>query len=261
MDLDVGEVAQRRGAQVDRRRAAPGSHRPRRVEELLRRPHEIGRSRPHPFGVTDDDVRAGRQLVEQQRHLLDEHGGERLHALDGLAATDRVQQLTQLRVLGEQRRRLALHVLGEQQLAARRRPQPVLGDLERALVGHLEVADLLDLVTPELHAQRVFLGGREDVQDAAAHGEVAALLDELGAGVTGSDEVGDDVGQFQARIARVQFDRHQLAQPRHLRLQQRARRRHDHRQRSGGRVGVRARRRVGEAAQHGQAPAHGVRAR
>ena len=91
----------------------------------------------------------------------------------------------ELRVLAEQRGRPRPHVVGEQQLAARRRPQPVLGDLERALVGDLEVADLLDLVAPELHPQRVLLGRREDVEDAAAHGEVAAPLDQLGAGVAG----------------------------------------------------------------------------
>ena len=73
--------------------------------------------------------------------------------------------------------------VGEQQLAARRRPQPVLGDLEAALVGHREVADLLDRVAPEVHPQRVLLGRREDVQDAAAHGEVAAPLHQVGAGV------------------------------------------------------------------------------
>ena len=44
-------------------------------------------------------------------------------------------------------------------------------------------ADLLDVVAPELHPQRVLLGRREDVEDAAAHGELAALLDQVDAGV------------------------------------------------------------------------------
>ena len=80
------------------------------------------------------------------------------------------------------------HVGGEQQLAARRRPEAVLGDLEGALVGDLEPAHLLDRVAPELDADRVLLGRREDVEDAAAHGELAAPLDEVGAGVGGRDE-------------------------------------------------------------------------
>ena len=77
------------------------------------------------------------------------------------------------------------HLVGEQQLAAGRRPQPVLGDLQGALVGDLEVADLLDVVAPELDPQRVLLGRREDVEDAAADGELAALLDQVDPGVGG----------------------------------------------------------------------------
>ena len=141
-----------------------------------------------------------------------------------------------------------LHLGGQQQLAARRRPQPVLGDLERALVGDLEVADLLDLVAPELHPQRVLLGRREDVEDAAAHREVAALLDQLGAGVAGRRR-GRSTMSVSSRpvVAGVQLDRHQLAEAGHLRLEQRAHRRHHHRQRPGGRVVGRTGARAGAA--------------
>ena len=58
-----------------------------------------------------------------------------------------------------------------------------LDRLEGALVGDREGADLLDVVAPELHAQRVLLGRREDVDDAAADGELAALLDQVDPGV------------------------------------------------------------------------------
>ena len=85
--------------------------------------------------------------------------------------------------------------VGEQQLAAGRRPQTVLGDLEAALVGDLEPADLLDGVAPELHPDGVLLGGREDVEDAAAHGELAPALDEVGARVGGGGQGLDDVLQ------------------------------------------------------------------
>ena len=83
--------------------------------------------------------------------------------------------------------------VGEEQLAAGRRPQAVLGDLEAALVGHLEPADLLDRVTPELDPDRVLLGRREDVEDPAADGELAAALDEVGPRVGGRGESVDDV--------------------------------------------------------------------
>ena len=62
--------------------------------------------------------------------------------------------------------------------------------VERALVGGREVAQLVDLVAPELHPHRVLLGGREDVEHAAADGELAALLDQLDAGVGGVDQAG-----------------------------------------------------------------------
>ena len=102
--------------------------------------------------------------------------------------------------------------VGEQQLAARRGPQAVLGDLEAALVGDLEPADLLDGVAPELDADRVLLGGREDVEDAAAHGELAAPLDQVGARVGRAGEGLDDVLESGAR-RRPQRDRHEVAEP------------------------------------------------
>ena len=62
----------------------------------------------------------------------------------------------------------------QQQFPAGRRPQPVVGPADAALVGDLEVADLLDRVAEELDPQRMLLGGREDVDDAAADGDLAA---------------------------------------------------------------------------------------
>ena len=66
--------------------------------------------------------------------------------------------------------------------------RPCSADLQRALVGDREPADLLDRVAPELDPQRVVLGRREDVEDAAADGELAAPLDHVDAGVGGADE-------------------------------------------------------------------------
>ena len=88
--------------------------------------------------------------------------------------------------------------VGEQDLAAGRRPQAVLGDLERALVRDREPADLLDGVAPELDAQRVVLGRREHVEDAAPDGELAAALDHVGAGVRRGGERLD--GLLQAGV-------------------------------------------------------------
>ena len=90
------------------------------------------------------------------------------------------------------------YVLGQQQLAARRRPEP-LHRLEGALVGDGEGADLLHVVAPELHPQRVLLGRREDVDDAAADGELAAPLDHVDPGVRRLGEAAHDV--LQRRVS------------------------------------------------------------
>ena len=131
----------------------------------------------------------------------------------------------------------AAYVVGEQQLAARRRPEP-LDLLEGALVGDREGADLLDVVAPELHPERVLLGRREDVDDAAADGELAALLDQVDAGVRRVGEPAHDVVEVGAVSPGAQLDRLEVAQALDLRLQQRADRRDDDLERPVARVGA-----------------------
>ena len=153
----------------------------------------------------------------QQLHVVDEDGGEGLHALHRDPLGDLAEQLAELGVLLGEGRGPGAYVVGEQQLAAGRRPQAVLGDFQGALVGDLEVADLLDVVAPELHAQRVLLGGREHIEDAAADGELAALLDEFDAGVRGGGEALDDVVEVGGLPA-AQRDGLQVPEPLDLRL-------------------------------------------
>ena len=50
----------------------------------------------------------------------------------------------------------------------------------RALRLRLEPADRLDRVTEEVEPHRRLLAGREEIEDAAAHREVADLIDEIG---------------------------------------------------------------------------------
>jgi hypothetical protein len=59
------------------------------------------------------------------------------------------------------------------------RQQLLDGPPDGALVGDGERAQLADLVAPELDAHRVVGRGREDVDDAAAHRELAARGDHL----------------------------------------------------------------------------------
>ena len=130
----------------------------------------------------------------------------------------------------------------------------MLGDLERALVGDLEPAHLLDGVAPELDADRVLLGRREDVDDAAAHGELAALLHQLHPGVREVDQPAHDVVGVDL-LALHERDRLEVAEPAHLRLQQRPDGCDDDLDGAGGGV---VRGRVGQPPQDGDAAADGV---
>ncbi len=250
----VADLAQRRGAEVDRGLATTGGGRPARAEELLGRRHQVVGSRAHPLGIEQEHVALRRQQVDQHLHLVDQHRGEGLHALDCYALGHPVGELGQLGVLGAERLGPAAYVVGEQELAARRRPEP-LDRLEGALVGDRERADLVDVVAEELHPQRVLLGGREDVDDAAAHRELAALLDQVDAGVRRVGEPSYDVVEVGA-VADGELDRLQVGQPLHLRLQHRADRRHHHVERAVALVGAR----VAQPAQHGQPAPDGVAA-
>ena len=65
----------------------------------------------------------------------------------------------------------------------------VLDGVERPLRERREGAHLLDLVAEELDAERLAARGREDVDDPAANGELAALVDALDPLVAGEREL------------------------------------------------------------------------
>ena len=85
-----------------------------------------------------------------------------------------------------------------------------VGLAERALREGREPAQRLDLVVEQVDADRALLGGREDVEQAAADGELAAVLDLVDALVAGGDEVGgglvevEQVADAQREAVRAQ---------------------------------------------------------
>ena len=83
------------------------------------------------------------------------------------------------------------HLGGEQQFARGMELDPA-DVVPRSLIGHREVADLLDRVAPELDAHRVLGGGGKDVEDASAHGELTPAFDQVDAGVATQHKVGHD---------------------------------------------------------------------
>ena len=60
--------------------------------------------------------------------------------------------------------------------------------MERALRERRERPDLLDVVSEELHAQRLAAGAREDVDETAAHCDLPALFHPLDAFVARDGE-------------------------------------------------------------------------
>ena len=94
---------------------------------------------------------------------------------------------TGTRSSGTSNERLALLVVGERRLEqvcealGRRVDDGAVDRVEGALRERRERAHLLDLVAEELDPERLAAGRREDVDEAAADGELAALLRALDA--------------------------------------------------------------------------------
>ena len=95
----------------------------------------------------------------------------------------------------------------------------VVGLPQRPLREGREPAQRLDLDVEQVDADRPVLGGRVHVQDAAAHGELTAVLDLVDALVPGRDEIArdlvevDEVADAQRHRARAQLGvGHLLAQ-------------------------------------------------
>jgi hypothetical protein len=150
-------------------------------------PDQIVGPGPDPFRIAGQHDAARRHVIEQQVHPVGQDGGECLHTLDRDALGHLAENVDQ-RGMGRG------EFLGpvpdgrsQQQFPAGRRPQPVVGPANAALIRDLEVADLLDRVAEELHPQRMLLGRGEDVDDAAAHGDLAAGADQVGPGVADLD--------------------------------------------------------------------------
>ncbi len=90
-------------------------------------------------------------------------------------------------IVGHLDDRLDVLVVGQRRLQevgpafGRRIERRLCDRVERALRERREGAHRLDLVAEELDPERLAAGRREDVDDAAAHGELAAVVHALGA--------------------------------------------------------------------------------
>jgi hypothetical protein len=128
--------------------------------------------------VVEGDGSALAQMVEQRLHRLVEEAGPVLHAgvlaAGGDGDVERVvgrRGAEQLAIGGAE---AADRGLVEEDLADRPQDQP-LDALPAALAAGVEAADVLDLVAEQVEPNGIGLAGREQVDDAAAHGVLAVL--------------------------------------------------------------------------------------
>ena len=144
--------------------------------------------------VVDHDQGGVRQVVEHALHALVQQRLQVLEAGRGVLPPERLVQRVEVR-LGDARFAAQLaHAL--QQLVGRvGQTEGAWGDRHHvvdlvpgALGGRVEGTHRADLAEVEFDAHRAFELGREDVQDAAARGHFAALLDQRGVVVAGRDQ-------------------------------------------------------------------------
>ncbi len=156
----------------------------------------MGFGQHHP-GALGEQLGRCRQVLEQERR-------ERLGALDEQPVGQALQLIREpvgvlVRHLGGAR---AQGVVGDQLPDGRHVDERHL--LGGELAGRGELAQRLDLVAPVLQADRPARRAREDIDHAAAHGELPAMFDDVGARVP---EVHQPVGE---RVGRELHAGHQL---------------------------------------------------
>jgi hypothetical protein len=179
-------------------------------------------------------------IAECGLHVLRHHdrrlGGD--HVEDRPEALER-KDLGQVRTIAL----LVEHELGELPVLGRelgrRRELDRLRVAQRALREGREPPDRLDLVAEELQPSGAVLGGAEDVEDAAAHGELPTLLDLVDALVPGLREAIRDSAQVHLR-ADTEAEPGRAKRGVRNGLGERHGARHDHRRavRPGGAVAV-----------------------
>ena len=136
-----------------------------------------------------------RQQLRHRRHVVEHERRQRLGALDEQPVGDPLEPVAepvglQLRPASGER---ADRVVRDQ--LAHRRDEHARRLGGRELRRRRELAERLDLLAPVLEADRAARVAGEDVDDAAAHRELAAMLDQIGSRVAQVDQpVGERVG-------------------------------------------------------------------
>ena len=157
---------------------------------LLRQ--HVRRPVPQPPRLDQDDLGGVRQAVGEQPVAVDQPRQPALHAVEREAARQPLPLLPAPRLVPDQPLGPPADVVRDPQLPRREddRPPRRVG---RALVVHRELGEPVDLVAPQVDADRPVGGGREDVDDRPAARHLAPVLDQLLAPVAGRHEPGQQL--------------------------------------------------------------------
>ena len=207
---------------------------------------ELGRPVAHAPGVDEHHPPGGAHEVGQHAVVLDEPGQPRFHAVEQLPLGETFPLRAPPRLGVDEGGGPGAHLVGGDELAAPEqlhRAQAV----ERALVAGIELGQTVDLVPPQVDAHRQLGGRREDVDDPAAHGQLATVLDLVLASVPEAHEPGHE-GLLVDALSGGHVHRLGHHVERTQALQQGAHGRHHH---------GRGRRRVAQVPQQTQALPHG----
>ncbi len=170
--------------QRDRRGGLPG--RRDRVGQLAFFVEQVGQATLDPIGF-DDDQRGTDGLVEQRARFVDEERHPPFHAVEELSRGEPVERRPSPRQHVDHPFGATARVIVQEPFA-RRCDDGLLEVVQRTLVGDVEGRQSFDLVAEEVESNRLVSLRRPDVDDAAAHRELRAVLDEALAPVAAARE-------------------------------------------------------------------------
>ncbi len=189
--------------------AGPG--RRERLGEIVLLGEQIGGTVAHAPRLDEDRLRTVREDVGEQRVLVDEPRHPRLHALEVGALGEPFPLLAAPRLGTDEPCRPFPDIVGRHQLAGGEDQRLVeIGD--RALVVDAERRQPVDLVTPQVDADRSVGRRRVHVDDRAAAGELATMFDQFLAAVPELDELGAELVRVDDRV-RSDRDRFDIGRP------------------------------------------------